>query len=158
MSSERFSIGCIRNSARRHVMADVFTKAQRSAVMARVRSRDNVSTEIRAIVLLRAAGITGWRRHSRVFGKPDFVFQRAKIALFVDGCFWHGCPHCKRIPTSSAAFWRAKIQRNIQRDKRVSCQLRKEGWKVIRVRECRLKTPARFLNRLKALSLRQVPT
>ena len=149
-----FSMGCTRNSARRRVMADVFTKAQRSLVMARVRSRDNVSTEMRTVVLLRAAGITGWRRHSRIFGKPDFVFQKSKIALFVDGCFWHGCPRCKRVPTSSAAFWRAKIQRNIERDKKVSCQLRKEGWKVVRVSECRLKTPTRFLNRLKALSPR----
>jgi len=137
-------------------MADVFTKAQRSAVMARVRSRDNASTEIRTVELLRAAGITGWRRHSRIFGKPDFVFQKAKIALFVDGCFWHGCPRCKRVPTSSEAFWRAKIQRNIQRDKKVSRQLRKEGWKVIRVRECRLRMPTQFLNRLKALNLRRV--
>ena len=137
-------------------MADVFTKAQRSAVMARVRSRDNASTEIRTVELLRAAGITGWRRHSRIFGKPDFVFHKAKIALFVDGCFWHGCPRCKRVPTSSEAFWRAKIQRNIQRDKKVSRQLRKEGWKVIRVRECRLRMPTQFLNRLKALNLRRV--
>jgi DNA mismatch endonuclease (patch repair protein) len=137
-------------------MADVFTKAQRSAVMARVRSRDNASTEIRTVELLRATEITGWRRHSRIFGKPDFIFQKAKIALFVDGCFWHGCPRCKRVPTSSEAFWRAKIQRNIQRDKKVSRQLRKEGWKVIRVRECRLRMPTQFLNRLKALNLRRV--
>jgi DNA mismatch endonuclease (patch repair protein) len=137
-------------------MADVFTKAQRSAVMARVRSRDNASTEIRTVELLRAAGITGWRRHSRIFGKPDFVFHKAKIALFVDGCFWHGCPRCKRVPTSSETFWRAKIQRNIQRDKKVSRQLRKEGWKVIRIRECRLRMPTQFLNRLKALNLRRV--
>ena len=137
-------------------MADVFTKAQRSAVMARVRSRDNASTEIRTVELLRATEITGWRRHSRIFGKPDFIFQKAKIALFVDGCFWHGCPRCKRVPTSSEAFWRAKIQRNIQRDKKVSRQLRKEGWKVIRIRECRLRMPTQFLNRLKALNLRRV--
>jgi DNA mismatch endonuclease (patch repair protein) len=136
-------------------MADVFTKAQRSVVMARVRSHDNVSTEMRMIGLLRTAGITGWRRHSRIFGKPDFVFQKAKVALFVDGCFWHGCPRCKRVPTSSATFWQAKIARNIRRDKKVSCQLRKQGWKVVRARECRLKTPTRFLNRLKALTLHQ---
>lgn len=133
-------------------MADVFTKAQRSAVMARVRSRDNLSTEMLTIRLLRANGIVGWRRHSRIFGKPDFVFQKAKIVLFVDGCFWHGCPRCKRIPASSKAFWRAKIERNVQRDKKVSRELRKEGWRVVRVRECRLKTPTRFLNRLKTLS------
>ena len=98
----------------------------------------------------------GWatrRRHPRMFGKPDFIFRKAKVALFVDGCFWHGCPRCKRAPTSSAEFWQAKIQRNIKRDKKVSRQLRKEGWKVVRVRECRLKTPTRFLNRVRLLTL-----
>lgn len=137
---------------RGELMADVFTKAQRSIVMSRVRGRDNVTTEIRTVRLLRQAGIGGWRRQSRIFGRPDFVFQRTKVALFIDGCFWHGCPRCKRVPTSSATFWCAKIQRNIQRDKKVSRQLRKQGWKVVRVRECRLKTPARFLNRLRALN------
>ena len=132
-------------------MGDVFTKAQRSAVMARVRSRDNASTEMRTVGLLREAGITGWRRHLRIFGSPDFVFREARIALFVDGCFWHGCPRCKRIPASSAAFWAAKIQRNMQRDRKVSYQLRRNGWNVLRVRECQLKMPLRFLNRLKAL-------
>jgi DNA mismatch endonuclease (patch repair protein) len=136
-------------------MADVFTKAQRSAVMARVHSRGNLSTEVRTIGLLRAAGIIGWRRKSCLFGNPDFVFQKARVAVFVDGCFWHGCPRCKRVPASSVAFWRAKIQRNIKRDKKVSYQLRKEGWNVVRVRECRLNTPTRFLNHLKALCLAQ---
>jgi DNA mismatch endonuclease (patch repair protein) len=136
-------------------VTDVFTKAQRSAVMARVPSQGNVSTEVRTIGLFRAAGITGWRRKSQIFGKPDFVFQKARVAVFVDGCFWHGCPRCKRVPTSSVSFWRTKIQRNIRRDRNVSCQLRKEGWKVVRVRECRLSTPTRFLNHLKTLCLLQ---
>lgn len=133
-------------------MTDVFTKAQRSMVMARVRGRDNMSTEIRVAGLMRAAKVAGWRRHSRMFGKPDFVFQRARVALFVDGCFWHGCPRCNRVPASSASFWRAKIQRNKGRDKEVNRQLRKRGWNVVRVRECQLKAPARFLRRLKVLT------
>lgn len=129
-------------------MADVFTKVQRSMVMSRIRGRDNATTEMRMVRLLRAAKVTGWRRHSRMFGKPDFVFQKAKVALFVDGCFWHGCARCYRAPKSSAAFWRAKIQRNMRRDSNVSRELRKCGWKVFRVRECQLKAPARFLERL----------
>jgi DNA mismatch endonuclease (patch repair protein) len=132
-------------------MADVFTKAQRSIVMARIRSRDNASTEMRTVRLLRIAKVTGWRRHSAIFGKPDFVFRSAKVALFVDGCFWDGCGRCKRVPESSAAFWQAKIQRNQRRDRQVSRQLRKDGWIVVRVRECQLKTPVRFLNRLKSV-------
>jgi DNA mismatch endonuclease, patch repair protein len=140
-------------------MADVFTKAQRSMVMARIRGRDNASTEIRTITLLRAAKITGWRRHLPLFGKPDFVFRGARVVLFVDGCFWHGCPRCKRAPKSSsaaAAFWRTKIQRNVRRDEQVSRELTKAGWKVIRARECQLKTPGRLLNRLKTLIVRRV--
>lgn len=134
-------------------MADVFTKAQRSMVMARVRGRDNMSTEVRTADLMRAAKVTGWRRHSPMFGKPDFVFQRARVALFVDGCFWHGCPRCNRVPASSVSFWRAKIQRNKRRDEEVNRQLRERGWKVIRVKECQLKAPARFLRRLRALTI-----
>lgn len=136
-------------------MADIFTKTQRSMVMARIRGRDNASTEMRVVALFRAARISGWRRHSLVFGKPDFVFQKLKVAVFVDGCFWHGCPRCKRVPQTSVAFWRAKIERNVRRDAKVSRQLRNSGWKVVRVRECQLKAPNRFVNRLKRLVVDQ---
>jgi DNA mismatch endonuclease (patch repair protein) len=95
--------------------------------------------------------VTGWRRNSSVFGKPDFVFRRAKVALFVDGCFWHGCPRCYQAPKTSAAFWRAKIQRNMRRDRQVSRYLRGRGWKVVRVKECQLEAPTRFVNRLKRI-------
>src|ERR1700676_422464 len=130
-------------------MADVFTKAQRSLIMSRVRGRGNASTELRTASLLRASKVTGWRRQSSVFGKPDFVFHKAKVALFVDGCFWHGCSRCYQAPKTSAAFWRAKIQRNVRRDLQVSRHLRSRDWKVVRVKECQLEMPARFLNRLK---------
>jgi DNA mismatch endonuclease, patch repair protein len=73
------------------------------------------------------------------------------VALFVDGCFWHGCPRCYQAPKSSATFWQAKVERNMRRDLQVSRYLRSRGWKVIRVKECQLGTPARFLNRLKRL-------
>jgi DNA mismatch endonuclease (patch repair protein) len=132
-------------------MADVFTKAQRSLFMARVRGTGNTSTEIRTIQLFRGAGITGWRRGARVFGKPDFVFFRGRVAVFIDGCFWHGCPMCKRIPSSSTEFWSEKIKRNLKRDRHVSRELRKRGWNVVRARECGLKKPKRFLNRVRAL-------
>ena len=132
-------------------MADVFTKAQRSLIMSRVRARGNASTELKMATLLRANKLTGWRRHSPVFGKPDFVFHKAKVALFVDGCFWHGCPRCYQAPKSSAIFWRVKVQRNMRRDLQVARHLRSRGWKVIRVKECQLAAPARFLNRLRRL-------
>ena|SRR5450755_1770766 len=138
-------------------MADVFTKRERSILMGRIRSRGNLSTEIRMMNLLREAGIKGWRRNCPVFGKPDFVFPAFRIAIFVDGCFWHGCPRCKRIPSSSVDFWQEKIARNVHRHKEVSRKLRVTGWSVVRVRECSLKTPRRFMNRIEKLLLTGQP-
>jgi DNA mismatch endonuclease, patch repair protein len=116
-------------------MPDIFTKAKRSEVMSRIRSRGNKGTELRLIALMRAYGITGWRRNQRVFGKPDFVFRRVRLALFVDGCFWHGCPVHGTKPRTNAAFWRKKIARNRERDGEVTRTLRKAGWRVLRVWE-----------------------
>lgn len=122
-------------------MADVFTKAKRSQVMARIRGKGNKSTELALAGILRSNGINGWRRGQPVFGKPDFVFQTAKLAVFVDGCFWHGCPRHATTPATNRAFWRLKLLKNKQRDKRVSRTLRSEGWKVIRIWECALMNP-----------------
>ena len=119
-------------------MADIFTKAKRSAVMARIRSRGNMATELRMIALFRAEGITGWRRGARLFGKPDFVFRRERVVVFVDGCFWHGCPKHATLPAGNRAFWKAKFARNAARDREVTRTLRKAGWRVLRVWECAL--------------------
>ena len=119
-------------------MADVFTTAKRSAVMALIRSRGNRATELRMIALFRERGITGWRRGVRLFGKPDFVFRGARVAVFVDGCFWHGCPRHGTQPANNRAFWAAKFFRNKERDRAVTRTLRAAGWRVIRVWECGL--------------------
>ena len=119
-------------------MPDVFTKAKRSAVMALIRSRGNRDTELRMIALFREHGIIGWRRGARVFGKPDFVFRAAKVAVFVDGCFWHGCPRHATKPAGNREFWEAKLSRNKSRDRKVSRTLRTKGWRVLRVWECAL--------------------
>lgn len=74
-------------------------------------------------------------------GKPDFVFRRRKLVIFVDGCFWHGCRVCKRPPKSNVAFWLDKMTANRKRDKRISSDLRRSGWRVLRIRECELKNP-----------------
>lgn len=116
-------------------MPDVFTKAKRSEVMSRIRGRDNKDTELALIKLFRRNRITGWRRHQKVFGKPDFLFRRHRLALFVDGCFWHGCPRCYRRPKSNRTFWDTKIARNRERDHQVSRELRRIGWRVIRIWE-----------------------
>ena len=136
-------------------MADVFTVAKRSLVMAAIRSRGNLSTELRLLGLMRAAGITGWRRGSRMPGRPDFVFRREHVAVFVDGCFWHGCPRCSRGVADKRAFWRDKIAGNRRRDARVSRLLRRLGWSVVRVREHEIRRksaglPSRLLRALTA--------
>ncbi|MBM4044779.1 MAG: very short patch repair endonuclease [Planctomycetes bacterium] len=106
--------------------------------MAAVRSRGNRSTEERVVRLLRKHGLTGWSRHYPIAGTPDFCWRRQRVALFVDGCFWHGCPHCYRVPKSHAPYWRRKVASNRKRDRRVSVVLRSKGWKVVRLWECRI--------------------
>ncbi len=106
--------------------------------MSRVRGRGNLSTELRIIALMRAAGITGWRREAPLPGKPDFIFRPQKVAVFVDGCFWHRCPRHARVPKTRVAFWSAKLARNAQRDRAVTRALHASGWTVLRVWECAL--------------------
>ncbi|MGA7193765.1 MAG: DNA mismatch endonuclease Vsr [Anaerolineales bacterium] len=82
-------------------------------------------------------------------GKPDFVFPKRKIALFVDGCFWHGCPKHSSAPKSNRRFWMKKLKANKERDKFVNRELRKSGWKVVRVWEHELTQPEKVIVRLK---------
>jgi len=114
---------------------DVFTKAKRSEVMSRIRGRGNKDTEIALAKLLRRQGITGWRRNQQVFGKPDFIFQKARLAIFVDGCFWHGCPKHATWPAHRAAWWRRKIEGNKTRDRVMNQTLRRAEWRVVRIWE-----------------------
>ncbi len=116
-------------------MPDVFTPAKRSLVMSRIRGTGNKDTELRMIALFRAHGITGWRRGVVLFGKPDFVFRRERVVVFVDGCFWHGCQRQGTMPANNRAFWKALLTRNAARDREVTCELRKAGWRVVRVWE-----------------------
>lgn len=118
---------------------DIYTPEKRSEVMAAVRGSGNLSTEMRMVALFRQHGVKGWRRHQSLPGRPDFVFRDGKVAVFVDGCFWHGCPTCYRAPASNREFWQNKVLENRRRDRRVSRELRRMGWSVIRVRECVLK-------------------
>jgi DNA mismatch endonuclease (patch repair protein) len=113
--------------------------------MSRIRGSGNRDTELRMIELLRAHGITGWRRGIALFGKPDFAFSRERVAVFVDGCFWHGCPKTKHapLPQTRAEWWAAKLARNKERDRLVTRTLRKQGWKVVRIWECDLKPMCR---------------
>ncbi len=160
-------------------MPDVFNQAKRSDVMSRIRSRGNAATELALVKLFRAHGITGWRRQVqvriaergagnrpvravkalfrtsrsalRVFSvRPDFVFREVRLALFVDGCFWHGCPKHATQPRSNAVFWRKKFAANQARDRLVNRALRRSGWRVLRIWEHELarKNQARLLRRI----------
>ena len=120
-------------------MTDTFSKEKRSQIMRQVKSSRNKSTEIKLIKYFKKNGIKGWRRNYKIFGKPDFVFITSKVAIFVDGCFWHGhnCRNTK--PKDNKEYWDKKIDRNIQRDKQVTKHLERIGWTVIRIWECELK-------------------
>jgi DNA mismatch endonuclease, patch repair protein len=171
-------------------MTDVFSKAKRSEVMSRIRSRGNRDTELALVHLLRAHKISGWRRHVRVAVESrwlrvesrkrgntssglrppspqsgegaglarrvtpqpstfnpqlavrhDFVFRKSRTAIFVDGCFWHGCPRHATKPANNRAFWRRKLAGNKKRDALVTRTLRRAGWKVVRIWEHELARP-----------------
>ena len=109
------------------------SRAKRSDIMRAVRSRGNKDTELALMRAFRQHHITGWRRHQAVFGKPDFVFPKLRLAVFVDGCFWHGCPRHGTKPRNNAAFWRKKFARNKARDRLVTRTLRQSGWRVLRI-------------------------
>ena len=126
-------------------MSDVFSKAKRSAVMSRIRSRGNKATELALATFFRRHKITGWRKQlevriqksgARSFKvRPDFIFPKLKLAVFVDGCFWHGCPQHGTQPKGNRAFWKKKFARNIARDRLVNRALRRAGWRVLRIWE-----------------------
>lgn len=161
-------------------MADVFNKAKRSEVMSRIRSRGNKDTEVKLARLLRLNKISGWRRqirlrvtsagwqvtrtrkarasalsrvsrHTSLAVRPDFVFPKSRTAVFVDGCFWHGCPRHGTRPKGNAAFWKRKLTGNQARDRRVNRALRQAGWRVVRIWEHALakKQERQLLNRLR---------
>lgn len=124
-------------------MPDVFDREKRSQVMSKIRSSGNLNTELRLIAIMREHGIMGWRRRRQVFGKPDFVFYDAKVAVFVDGCFWHGCPEHYRTPQSNTEYWQRKHARNNKRDDEVTSHLVSLGWQVLRIWEHELKRATR---------------
>jgi DNA mismatch endonuclease (patch repair protein) len=148
-------------------MSDVFSKQKRSEVMAKIRSRGNLGTEIAFMRLLRAEGIKGWRRHieltletmaSSVPGgrrvrrrrvKPDFVFPAQKLAIFVDGCFWHSCRRHATEPKNNATFWAAKLADNRARDRYVTSSLRRRGWHVLRIWEHDVQRRSNIVRRLR---------
>lgn len=119
---------------------------KRSQAMRAVKGRKNKTTEMRLRSALVRASIHGWKmRMPGTLGMPDFIFPREKVAVFTDGCFWHGCPRCYHSPIkSNTAYWTEKIKRNISRDRRVNRRLRNAGWRVLRFWEHELKRSLEF--------------
>jgi DNA mismatch endonuclease, patch repair protein len=112
-------------------MADVHTKKQRSFNMSRIKGR-NTKPEILLRKLLWREGYRYSLRGADIPGKPDLIFRKRKIVIFIDGCFWHRCPQHFQQPSNNADFWRKKIDSNVMRDRKVDKQLQADGWKVLR--------------------------
>jgi DNA mismatch endonuclease (patch repair protein) len=132
--------------------------------MSLIRSRGNKATELELARIFRANGITGWRRNKKLrilvrgsssLLRPDFVFAGCKVAVFVDGAFWHGHPTRAKIPKTRRAWWLAKIEGNKARDRRQNRLLRKHGWTVVRIwqHELERKHLHRALRKLRAAGL-----
>jgi DNA mismatch endonuclease, patch repair protein len=144
-------------------MTDTMSVERRSALMGRIRGAGNESTEVALAKILRHAGLSGWRRQQhigwalsslsprlrasqqmhrfRATVAPDFVFRQQRIALFVDGCFWHSYPKHRTMPSSNVDFWQLKFSRNHARDRFVNVVLCHLGWTVLRVWEHELEQP-----------------
>ena len=132
-------------------MADVFDERKRSEIMSKVRSKNNKSTELKLIQLFKENHIVGWKRNYPVKGHPDFVLLDKKIAVFVDGCFWHGHDCRNTRPSDNADYWKKKRERNMKHDKEITELFERRGWIVIRIWECEMKKKNRekLISRLK---------
>lgn len=128
--------------ARRRLRLPAFSAPTpvRSENMRRIRSTGNSTTERRLVALLSSTSLRGWESHpTDVPHSPDVLFRSRRLAIFVDGCFWHSCPRCGHMPRSNVAYWRAKLTRNRLRDLRARRHLNRLGYSVIRLWECRLR-------------------
>jgi len=133
---------------------DRISRESRSRNMSAIRSKGNLTTEIALGKQLWASGLRGYRKHWPILGRPDFAWPGLMVAVFVDGCFWHGCS-CKAVPKSNRRFWMKKFESNRTRDTRVTRTLRRSGWKVLRVRECSLSRPSTLRRIASAIGLRR---
>lgn len=124
---------------------DRFTPEKRSVIMSKIKGK-NTGPELILRHALWASGLR-YRKH---YGpcKIDIAFPGKKVAVFVDGCFWHGCPEHGTSPSSNQAYWAPKLERNKQRDREQTARLEGEGWTVIRIWEHELKHPEDVVRRI----------
>ncbi|MBX2979406.1 MAG: DNA mismatch endonuclease Vsr [Flavobacteriales bacterium] len=114
----------------------MFSKLQHSALLSRVHGHGDKANESK---LYRTHGMKRWRQHQPLFGRQDVIIPRSKLAVFVDGCFWHGCPKHATQPKGNRRFWAEKLEANKSRDRKVNRELRAKGWRVLRIWEHDLK-------------------
>jgi len=122
-------------------MTDNLKPEDRLKTMRAVKAK-GTGLERQLFSMLAGMKVGGWRKNvGEVQGKPDVVFY-TRLAIFVDGCFWHGCPYCKRkLPETNRQYWERKIGRNIRIAKSTSRKLKRAGWTVIRIWEHEMKNP-----------------
>lgn len=124
-SSERYSFGTVSAAVHKSMQGN---------------KRANTKPELLMRQRLRSAGLTGYRLQWKVPGRPDIAWPGKKVALFVNGCFWHRCPHCNLpLPKSNVEYWSQKFSRNVERDERNINALHRMGWTTHVVWECELK-------------------
>lgn len=133
-------------------MADIFTEKKRSQIMALISGKET-QPEILVRRFLFNKGFRFRKNVKTLPGKPDIVLPKYKTAILIHGCFWHGHTNCSKatLPTSNIDFWQTKINSNTERDKRVKQELRKSGWRVITIWECKLKNKKAFENSMDKL-------
>lgn len=140
-------------------MSDNLKPDDRKRTMQAVKSK-GTRLEKRLSAMLSGMGISGWKKNVKnIAGKPDIAFLNQKIAIFVDGCFWHGCPYCRRkLPETNHEYWERKINRNVELAEFYNEQLRHEGWTVIRIWEHEIKDTATLKPRLKEIKSGTIET
>jgi len=133
-------------------MSDNLKPDDRKRTMRAVKSK-GTKLEKRLFAMLAGMGISGWKKNAlSVIGKPDIAFLDQKVAIFVDGCFWHGCPYCRRkIPKTNRAYWKRKINRNVELARFYNEQLSRDSWTVIRIWEHEITDTAKLKSCMKEL-------
>jgi DNA mismatch endonuclease (patch repair protein) len=117
-------------------MSDNLSPEDRRKTMQAVKGR-GTRLEKRLWAMLAGMGLKGWKKNAEtITGKPDVVFTNRRVAVFIDGCFWHGCPHCERkLPKTNRDYWERKIKRNVELAQLHNEQLQRDGWTVVRIWE-----------------------
>jgi DNA mismatch endonuclease, patch repair protein len=131
-------------------VADVYSKARRSQIMASIKGKHTLPEKVLASIL-RRLGFAPQLHRRDLPGSPDMVLPRKKVVIFINGCFWHGHENCQRaaLPSTNRAFWTEKIRKNKRRDIRQSRKLRTMGYRVLTFWTCKPYTENTVLNRLK---------